>query len=162
MFFLLFVRYIYIYSDCIHDRRNIPDNYKVLLLQGGGTGLFAAVCMNLMGRTGTADYFVTGWYKHGDERSKNIRVDHKMGVNKTVQYITCRSPREASNDDNNTNMATKVSKQTHTVGSYILRQILRTRSRLRDACFWFNLNCCRSCVLTFALIMSEFTSLSRS
>lgn len=41
-------------------RRDIPDNYKVLLLQGGGTGLFAAVCMNLMGKTGSADYIVTG------------------------------------------------------------------------------------------------------
>ncbi|XP_055381068.1 probable phosphoserine aminotransferase [Condylostylus longicornis] len=38
----------------------IPDNYKVLFMQGGGTGLFAAVCMNLLGRTGAADYIVTG------------------------------------------------------------------------------------------------------
>lgn len=29
-------------------------------MQGGGTGIFAAVCMNLMGTTGVADYFVTG------------------------------------------------------------------------------------------------------
>lgn len=29
-------------------------------MQGGGTGQFAAVCMNLMGRTGSADYIVTG------------------------------------------------------------------------------------------------------
>lgn len=27
---------------------------------GGGTGMFAAVCMNLLGRTGVADYAVTG------------------------------------------------------------------------------------------------------
>jgi phosphoserine aminotransferase len=40
--------------------RNIPDNYKVLLMAGGGTGQFSAVCMNLLGRTGTADYAVTG------------------------------------------------------------------------------------------------------
>uniref|UniRef100_A0A1I8PD33 Phosphoserine aminotransferase n=1 Tax=Stomoxys calcitrans TaxID=35570 RepID=A0A1I8PD33_STOCA len=39
---------------------NIPDNYKVLLMQGGGTGQFAAVALNLIGRTGTADYAVTG------------------------------------------------------------------------------------------------------
>lgn len=38
----------------------IPDNYKVLLMHGGGTGQFAAVCMNLMNRTGKADYLVTG------------------------------------------------------------------------------------------------------
>ena len=27
--------------------RNIPENYKVLFLQGGGTGQFAAVPLNL-------------------------------------------------------------------------------------------------------------------
>lgn len=40
--------------------RNLPENYKVILLQGGATGMFAAVAMNLIGRTGTADYIVTG------------------------------------------------------------------------------------------------------
>lgn len=40
--------------------RKIPDTYSVMFLQGGGTGLFAAVAMNLMSRTGTADYVVTG------------------------------------------------------------------------------------------------------
>lgn len=40
--------------------RDIPENYKILFLQGGGTGLFAAIAMNLIGRTGSADYFVTG------------------------------------------------------------------------------------------------------
>lgn len=40
----------------------MPDNYKVLFMQGGGTGIFAAICMNLMGKTGIADYFVTGKY----------------------------------------------------------------------------------------------------
>lgn len=42
--------------------RDVPDNYKVLLMQGGGTGMFAAVCMNLLGKTGTADYVVTGLF----------------------------------------------------------------------------------------------------
>lgn len=39
---------------------NIPDNYSVMFMQGGGTGLFCAVAMNLMSRTGKADYIVTG------------------------------------------------------------------------------------------------------
>ena len=29
-------------------------------MQGGGTGQFSAVCMNLIGRTGAADYVVSG------------------------------------------------------------------------------------------------------
>lgn len=38
---------------------NIPENYKVLFLQGGATLQFAAIPMNLM-KTGKADYAVTG------------------------------------------------------------------------------------------------------
>lgn len=43
--------------------RNLPDNYKVILLQGGATGIFAAAALNLIGRTGTADYIVTGEFQ---------------------------------------------------------------------------------------------------
>ncbi|KAI8424215.1 hypothetical protein MSG28_002790 [Choristoneura fumiferana] len=39
---------------------NVPDNYKILFLSGGGQGEFAAVPLNLISRTGTADYVVTG------------------------------------------------------------------------------------------------------
>lgn len=38
----------------------MPDNYKILFLAGGGQGEFAAVPLNLISRTGTADYVVTG------------------------------------------------------------------------------------------------------
>ena len=41
---------------------NIPDNYKVLFLQGGASTQFAAVPLNLMKRTGKADYVVTGQF----------------------------------------------------------------------------------------------------
>lgn len=46
-------------------------------MQGGGTGLFAAVCMNLMGRTGTADYLVTGSWssKAAKEATKYGKVN---------------------------------------------------------------------------------------
>ena len=39
---------------------NVPEGYKVLFLQTGATGQFAAIPMNLIGRTGKADYAVTG------------------------------------------------------------------------------------------------------
>lgn len=45
---------------CVYLYRDLPDNYKVILLQGGATGTFAGVALNLIGRTGTADYIVTG------------------------------------------------------------------------------------------------------
>ena len=43
-------------------RRNIPDNYKVMFLQGGGSGQFSAVPLNLIGlkEDKCADYIVTG------------------------------------------------------------------------------------------------------
>ena len=41
---------------------NIPDNYKVLFLQGGASTQFAAVPMNLIKRTGKADYIVSGQF----------------------------------------------------------------------------------------------------
>ena len=47
----------------LRDLMNIPDNYKVLFLQGGAYQQFAAVPMNLM-KNGVGDYIVTGqWAK---------------------------------------------------------------------------------------------------
>ena len=43
---------------------NIPDNYKVLFLQGGGTAQFSMVPLNLLRKSKKADYIVTGqWAK---------------------------------------------------------------------------------------------------
>ena len=40
-------------------------------MQGGGTGMFAAICMNFMGRTGSADYIVTGtWSAKGAKEAE--------------------------------------------------------------------------------------------
>ena len=38
----------------------MPDNYKVLFLQGGASTQFSMVPLNLIGKTGKADYAVTG------------------------------------------------------------------------------------------------------
>ncbi|CAH2105616.1 unnamed protein product [Euphydryas editha] len=47
-------------QDVVRRLLNVPDNYKILFLSGGGQGQFAAVPLNLISRTGTADYVVTG------------------------------------------------------------------------------------------------------
>ena len=39
---------------------NIPSNYKVLFLAGGGQGLFSLIPMNLTAKNKAVDYFVTG------------------------------------------------------------------------------------------------------
>ena len=41
---------------------NIPDNYKVLFLQGGASTQFAAVPLNLMNGSGKADYVLSGQF----------------------------------------------------------------------------------------------------
>ena len=41
---------------------NIPDNYKVLFLQGGASTQFAAVPLNLMNKNRKADYIVSGQF----------------------------------------------------------------------------------------------------
>ena len=51
----------------------IPDNYKVLFLQGGATTQFAMVPLNLMGRSGVADYANTGaWSKKAIAEAKRF------------------------------------------------------------------------------------------
>jgi phosphoserine aminotransferase len=51
---------------------NIPENYKVLFLQGGATQQFAAVALNLMNKNRKADYIVSGQFskKAADEAAK--------------------------------------------------------------------------------------------
>ena len=43
----------------LREVMNIPDNYKVLFLQGGASTQFAAIPMNLMTKSGKADYVIT-------------------------------------------------------------------------------------------------------
>ena len=53
----------------LRDLMNIPDNYKVLFLQGGASQQFSAIPMNLM-KNGVADYIVTGqWAKKAYQES---------------------------------------------------------------------------------------------
>ncbi|MBI5279310.1 MAG: 3-phosphoserine/phosphohydroxythreonine transaminase [Burkholderiales bacterium] len=48
----------------LRELLDIPGSYKVLFMQGGAIGENAIVPMNLIGRTGKADYVVTGdWSK---------------------------------------------------------------------------------------------------
>lgn len=48
----------------LRELMGIPENYKVLFMQGGATTQFASIPMNLMTGSGTADYIVSGsWSK---------------------------------------------------------------------------------------------------
>ena len=74
----------------LREVMNIPDNYKVLFLQGGGSTQFAMVALNLMNKNNKADYIVTGqWAKkalqeaqrYGDAKAVASSAD------KTFTYI---------------------------------------------------------------------------
>ena len=57
-----------IFDETIHLIRNlmqIPDSYEILLLQGGATGQFAAIPLNLMTDYASADYIDSGNFAHG-------------------------------------------------------------------------------------------------
>ena len=58
--------YLEIFDRAVADLRDVmgvPDNYKVMFLQGGATAMFAAVAMNLMDG-GKADYVDSGNFAH--------------------------------------------------------------------------------------------------
>ncbi len=44
----------------LREVMNIPDNYKVLFLQGGASSQFAMVPLNLLNKSGKADFIITG------------------------------------------------------------------------------------------------------
>lgn len=46
-------------ESLVRELLNVPTNYKVLFMQGGATGQFAAIPMNLLGG-GVGEYLVTG------------------------------------------------------------------------------------------------------
>ena len=61
----------------LRDLMNIPDNYKVLFLQGGDSLLFASVFMNLA-TNGKADYIVTGNWSKKAYQEAQILGDPKL------------------------------------------------------------------------------------
>ncbi len=57
----------------LRDLLNIPDNYKVLFLQGGGTLQFSMVPLNLLRNSKKADYIVTGtWAKKAAKEAQKF------------------------------------------------------------------------------------------
>ena len=73
----------------LRDLMQIPDNYKVLFLQGGASQQFAAIPMNLM-KNRKAGYIVTGqWAKKAFAEAKiyGEAVELASSADKTFSYI---------------------------------------------------------------------------
>ena len=73
----------------LRELMNIPDNYKVLFLQGGASQQFAMIPMNLM-KNRVADYIVTGqWAKKAYQEASLYGKANKIASSedKTFSYI---------------------------------------------------------------------------
>jgi len=81
---------------------DIPKNYHVLFMHGGGRGQFSAVPMNLLSNNGKADYVVTGsWSSAAAKEAANhghINVIEPVRVINNVKSISPASTWQLSND----------------------------------------------------------------
>lgn len=74
----------------LREVMNIPDNYKVLFLQGGASSQFAMVPLNLMNGSGKADYVITGqWANKAYQEGSKYGEAHIVASSKdkTFSYI---------------------------------------------------------------------------
>ncbi len=116
----------------LRDLMNIPDNYKVLFLQGGASQQFAMIPMNLM-KNGVADYIITGqWAKKAYEEAKKYGQANAIAssADKTFSYIPdCSDLPVSENADyvyiceNNTIYGTKFKKLPNTKGKTLVADV---------------------------------------
>ena len=109
----------------LRELMNIPDNYKVLFLQGGASQQFAAVPMNLM-KNKKAGYIITGqWAKKAFAEAKiyGEAVELASSADKTFSYIPDCSDLAITEDmdyvyicENNTIYGTKFKELPNTKG----------------------------------------------
>ena len=109
----------------LRELMNIPDNYKVLFLQGGASQQFAAVPMNLM-KNKKAGYIITGqWAKKAFAEAKiyGEAVELASSADKTFSYIPDCSDLPITEDmdyvyicENNTIYGTKFKELPNTKG----------------------------------------------
>ena len=116
----------------LRELMNIPDNYKVLFLQGGAGQQFAMIPMNLM-KNRVADYIVTGqWAKKAYQEASLYGKANKIASSedKTFSYIPDCSDLPISEDadyvyicENNTIYGTKFKTQPNTKGKPLVADV---------------------------------------
>ena len=85
----------------LREVMNIPDNYKVLFLQGGASSQFAAIPLNLMTKSGKADYVITGQWANKAFKEAARYGDAKAiasSADKTFSYIPKLDPATFTKD----------------------------------------------------------------
>ncbi len=128
-----------VYDDIIKEAEkdlrellNVPDNYKVLFLQGGASQQFAAIPMNLM-KNKKAGYIITGqWAKKAFAEAKMYgeAVELASSADKTFSYIPDCSDLPITDDmdyvyicENNTIYGTKYKKLPNTKGKDLVSDV---------------------------------------
>mgnify|MGYP004609404781 FL=1 len=116
----------------LRDLMGIPDNYKVLFLQGGASQQFAAIPMNLM-KNGVADYIITGqWAKKAAQEAEKYGKVNRIASSedKVFSYIPDCSdlPIDDNADyvyicENNTIYGTKYKELPNTKGKILVADV---------------------------------------
>ena len=116
----------------LRELMDIPDNYKVLFLQGGASQQFAMIPMNLM-KNKVADYIVTGqWAKKAYQEAQKYGKANKIATSedKTFSYIPDCSDLPISEDadyvyicENNTIYGTKFKELPNTKGKLLVSDV---------------------------------------
>ena len=116
----------------LRELMGIPDNYKVLFMQGGASQQFAAVPMNLM-KNKVADYIITGvWAKKACQEAAMYGTSNAIAssADKTFSYIPdCSDLPVSENADyvyiceNNTIYGTKFKKLPNTKGKDLVADV---------------------------------------
>ncbi len=116
----------------LRDLMQIPQNYKVLFLQGGASQQFAMIPMNLM-KNGVADYIVTGqWAKKACQEAKKYGTVNVIASSedKNFSYIPdCRDLPVTPDADyvyiceNNTIYGTKFKELPNTKGKVLVSDV---------------------------------------
>jgi phosphoserine aminotransferase len=79
----------------------IPDNYRVLFLQGGASLQFAMVPMNFLGTDRTADYLVTGvWSQKAVKEAKPLGKVHIAATGEATNFDRIPRPQEIRYSNN--------------------------------------------------------------
>jgi phosphoserine aminotransferase len=116
----------------LRELMNIPDNYKVLFLQGGASQQFAMIPMNLM-KNKKAGYIITGqWAKKAYQEAKIFgeAVELASSADKTFSYIPDCSDLDIPEDadyvyicENNTIYGTKYKTLPNTKGHILVSDV---------------------------------------
>ena len=116
----------------LRELMNIPENYKVLFLQGGASQQFAMIPMNLM-KKGVADYIITGqWAKKAHQEAGIYGKANAVAssADKTFSYIPDCSDLPISEDadyvyicENNTIYGTKFWELPNTKGKTLVSDV---------------------------------------